>query len=225
MFLMVYALDARNHGDSPHEEDFDYPLMAEDVKYFMSLQSIPEAVIIGHSMGGRTAMYLALTNENLINKLVVVDVSPLRIPRESNDSLDFMAAMIDALKSIPKMSIVQARKEIDLILSKTIPDEGVRQFLLTNLVEKNKNLCWKANLEILIKNFNSGVMKFPSASGSFMKETLFICGEKSSYVKPDEHPQIKTLFPKAEFVTIPGAGHWVHSEKPSEFLETLHNFL
>ncbi|GBO29635.1 Protein ABHD11, partial [Araneus ventricosus] len=163
--------------------------------------------------------------DSLVNKLVVVDVSPLRLPHGSNDSLDFMAAMIDALKSIPKMSIVQARKEIDIILSKAIPDEGVRQFLLTNLAEKNKNLCWKANLEVLLKNFNSGIMKFPSVSGSFMKETLFICGEKSPYVKPEEHPQIKTLFPKAEFVTIPGAGHWVHSEKPSEFLETLHNFL
>ncbi|GIX81024.1 hypothetical protein CDAR_26101 [Caerostris darwini] len=221
----VYALDARNHGDSPHEEEFDYPLMAEDVKYFMSLQSIPEAVIIGHSMGGRTAMHMALTNANLVNKLVIVDVSPGKLPKESKSSVNYMLAMIDALNSIPKLSLVQARKELDTILSKTIPEEGIRQFLLTNLTEKNKNLSWKANLEVLQKKFSSSIMEFPSVSSHFMKETLFICGENSPYVKSEDYPYIKTLFPKAEFVRVPGAGHWVHSEKPSDFLEALHNFL
>ncbi|GFX45888.1 hypothetical protein TNCV_3607491 [Trichonephila clavipes] len=221
----VYALDARNHGDSPHEEDFDYPVMAEDVKYFMNLQSIPEAVIIGHSLGGRTAMYLSLTNESLVNKLVVVDISPVQLPQQSRESADYMLTMKEALNSIPKLSIVQARKEIDSILSKTVPDEGIRQFLLTNLTEKNKTLAWKANVDVLRKKFDSGVMTFPPVSGNFMKETLFICGGNSPYVKSEDIPSIKTLFPKSEILKIPEAGHWVHSEKPSDFLEAVYNFL
>ncbi|GFY46482.1 hypothetical protein TNIN_218081 [Trichonephila inaurata madagascariensis] len=172
-----------------------------------------------------TAMYLSLTNESLVNKLVVVDISPVQLPQQSRESADYMLAMKEALNSIPKLSIVQARKEIDSILSKTVSDEGIRQFLLTNLTEKNKTLAWKANVDVLRKKFDSGVMTFPPVSGNFMKETLFICGGNSPYVKSEDIPSIKTLFPKAEILKIPEAGHWVHSEKPSDFLEAVYNFL
>ncbi|XP_035231249.1 protein ABHD11-like isoform X4 [Stegodyphus dumicola] len=157
----VYALDARNHGDSPHSYEFNYELMSADVKHFMNSQAISSAILIGHSMGGRTAMHLALTEEI-----------------------------------------------------------GIRQFLLTNLHEENKVLKWRANLEVL-SNCYSELMRFPSVLGHYLEDTLFICGEDSPYVKSEDYPQIRILFAKAEFAVIPGAGHWVHSEKPSEFLEIL----
>ncbi|XP_035231247.1 protein ABHD11-like isoform X2 [Stegodyphus dumicola] len=216
----VYALDARNHGDSPHSYEFNYELMSADVKHFMNSQAISSAILIGHSMGGRTAMHLALTEKSLVNKLVVVDVSPISIPQALSSSIDYMTAMKEAIKTVPKLGIVQARKAIDIYLSRSIPEIGIRQFLLTNLHEENKVLKWRANLEVL-SNCYSELMRFPSVLGHYLEDTLFICGEDSPYVKSEDYPQIRILFAKAEFAVIPGAGHWVHSEKPSEFLEIL----
>ncbi|KAG8199736.1 hypothetical protein JTE90_000831 [Oedothorax gibbosus] len=221
----VYALDARNHGDCPHSDKFDYPLMAEDVKNFMTSQSIPEAVVIGHSMGGRTAMLLALTNEPLVNKLIVVDVSPSKMPSQLQFIPGYMREMKKAIAAVSATGLSQGRRAIDKHLSQTIPEASIRQFLLTNLTEKNKMLSWKPNIDVLLEKFDASINMFPAVEGHYSGDTLFICGGDSPYVKTEDHPFIQTLFPKSEFIKIPNAGHWVHSEKPSEFLQAVYDFL
>lgn len=222
----VYTLDARNHGDSPHSSAFSYNLMSEDVKQLMVKESISKAILIGHSMGGRTAMNLALNEKHLVEKLVVVDVSPIKMPESSSVFIPaYMSAMKEAISSVQGLGIIQARKIVNEYLSKSIPEEPIRQFLLTNLLEKDDRIVWKANIDVLEKTFQSEICDFSSFSGCFMEETLFICGGGSPYVKEEDYPSIRRMFPKAEFVVIPGAGHWVHSERPSEFLEVLCKFL
>ncbi|XP_054713758.1 protein ABHD11-like [Uloborus diversus] len=222
----VYALDARNHGDSPHSEQFSYRLMADDVKQFMKSQEISQAVLIGHSMGGRTAMTVALSEKGLVKKLVIVDVSPKKMPRSASAFIpSYMTTMKAAIASIPSVGLVQARKMVDDYLSKYIPEFGIRQFLLTNLVEKDNHIQWKPNIDVLQDKFEQEIIEFPDLSETFTEDTLFICGGDSPYVKEQDYPYIRKLFPKAQFVVIPGAGHWVHSEKPAEFLDTVRNFL
>lgn len=224
----VYALDTRNHGDSPHTDEFNYPLMAYDVEHFMKSSNISQAVVMGHSMGGRTAMYLALCKPELVERLIIVDVSPCDMPEDTSSVIPgYFKAMKEAMRGIPLgTSITQARKLAERHMSQTIPEKGICQFLLTNLTEgTNNNFEWKANLDVLEKTFESGVRSFSIPNGYYNKETLFICGGNSPYVRESDHASIKEVFPKAEFIYIPGAGHWVHSEKPSEFLVVINSVI
>lgn len=222
----VYLLDARNHGDSPHTNNFSYNLMCEDVKHFMHSQAIPSAVFVGHSMSGRTVMKLALTEKEMVDKLVVVDVSPIKMPKSSSVFIPaYMVAMKESIASLNNIGIVQARKLVDEYLAQSIPEVSIRQFLLTNLVEKDNKIQWKPNIDVLHKTFQSEICDFSQFVGYYLGDTVFICGKDSPYVKEEDYSPIRELFPKAEFIIIPGAGHWVHSEKPSEFLKAICNFL
>ncbi|XP_015596542.1 protein ABHD11 [Cephus cinctus] len=222
----VIAIDGRNHGDSPHSPEVSYAAMAEDVVHLLKDLEIPKAVLVGHSMGGGTMMYTALNNPELVEKLVVVDFSPVG----TSPSLLSMTKIFQAMKSVSldgNVSLSKARKMIDEQLSSSIRSLPLRQFLLTNLVEaETGKYKWRINLPALEKNFAKQIAVFPKVNGKrFDGSTLFLGGADSDYIRIEDHAAIGKLFPNAKFHYIAGAGHWVHADKPTEFLDILTSFI
>lgn len=214
----VYIIDLRNHGRSPHAEPFDYPTMAADLQTFMESHWIYKAHIIGHSMGGKVAMQLALDYPDMVTKLVVVDIAPKTYA--SGHDLIFDALLGLDLKNIKN------RKEADAALKVKIPDFGVRQFLLKNL-SKNKTSGfyeWKMNLPVIHDSYDK-ILENLDTDDTFDDETLFIKGEKSDYIQDDDLSLLQTYFPDAVLKTVKDAGHWVHAEQPEALLEMVGDFL
>ncbi len=213
----TFALDARNHGRSPHSDQFDYQVMVEDVAEFMAQHNISSASLIGHSMGGKTAALLALLHPELVEKLIVVDIAP-RSYKTHHDQV------LEALTSIYLNAFI-FRKDIDEALAKKVPDVPVRHFLMKNL-ERNESggFRWKMNLEIIEKNYSRINEELPREM-QFKGPALFIRGDRSDYIQMDDLPLIGQLFPMAELVTIKDAGHWVHVNAPEEFLSKVMEFL
>ena len=212
----VYLVDQRNHGQSPHTEDFDYRLLTEDIENFLSSNSIVDPIVIGHSMGGKTAMNLAVKRPDLISKLIVVDIVPKSYPVHHDHILDGLEAI-----DLNKLS---SRMEADQILSKFIPESEVRQFLLKNLSRKTEGgFEWKINLKA-IENHIEEIGDGMQYAGKFEKPTLFIKGAKSNYYSVGDEELIKSIFPKTTFSTL-DTGHWVQAEKPQEFAQTVLSFL
>ncbi|MFN0176915.1 MAG: alpha/beta fold hydrolase [Saprospiraceae bacterium] len=213
---LVVTPDLRNHGRSPHVPTHTYPEMAEDLRVFMEEKWMFHASLIGHSMGGKVAMQLALTQPDMVEKLVVVDMEPGQADDNHSD-------IIKALLGLD-LSKLTLRSEAEAYLAERIPDFGTRQFLLKNITrDNNGKFSWKMNLSILWEYF--GDILAPVTGEPFQKPALFIRGSRSDYVKDGDWEQIKLLFPNAELVTIEGAGHWVHADKPKELLEVLKGFL
>jgi pimeloyl-ACP methyl ester carboxylesterase len=213
---LVVTPDLRNHGRSPHVPAHSYPEMAEDLRQFMEAHWMFSANLIGHSMGGKVAMQLALTYPDMVERLVVVDIDPG--PAEDNHSSIFRTLLA---MDLSKMS---TRTEAEAYLSDHIPDRGTMQFLLKNITrEDDGRFTWKMNLPVLWKHFPD-ILAGVSGT-SFEKPCLFIRGGNSNYIKNEETTLIKSLFPQVEFVTIEGAGHWVHADKPNELLSVLKGFL
>lgn len=212
----VITPDLRNHGRSPHAREHNYPLMANDVRALMESLWVFSSAVIGHSMGGKVAMQLALEHPDLVERLVVVDIEPGKA--EDNHS-----GVFDALMSMD-LSKMASRQDAEAYLSDRIPDHGTRQFLLKNITrEENGSFSWKMNLNALWKNYPNILA---AVSGEpYRKPALFVRGGRSDYVKDAEIPHIKALFPLAEVVTIPDAGHWVHADKPAELMQVLEGFL
>lgn len=223
----VYAVDIRNHGESPHSTDFNYQYMAEDLICFLREMNIKKSLLVGHSMGGRITMLVALNKPELVEKLIAVDVSPFNIPDNFNNTIfQYLKVMQLSIKQLPSgISLSKARQFIDKCLSTVAPNIEIRQFLLTNLVEINKEVKWRCNLDVISENFITGVSNFPLPIAEYNEDTLFICGEKSPYVLKSDHDKIRNVFPKARFTYVMEAGHWVHSEKPIEFLRILTEFV
>jgi pimeloyl-ACP methyl ester carboxylesterase len=226
----VYALDLRNHGRSPHSETFHYGAMAEDIKNFMSEHRLDSAYLLGHSMGGKAAMQVALTYPHLVEKLVVVDVAPRRyasahacVP-EGRTSACRHDDILDAMCSL-NLKEIATRQQADLEIGKRIPNFALRQFILKNLSRTDSgSLKWKVNLSIIRKHYPE-IADDITARGKFDKPSLFIKGGGSSYIVQADEPRIKRLFPHSKIVTIHGAGHWVHAEKPDEFANVVLRFL
>ena len=213
----VYIIDQRNHGRSPHEETFNYAAMAEDLQAFMESHWIYEAHIIGHSMGGKTAMQFALTYPDLVNQLVVVDIAPKAYEGGHQ-------AIFEALFSLD-LSTITNRKEADAALLDRIPDLGVRQFLLKNLSnDKKGGYKWKMNLPVIYKNYEQ-ILAALENQETFDRPTLFIRGGKSDYIQEEDLSQIKTFFPAAELATVAEVGHWVHAAAPTALLTLVNAFL
>jgi esterase len=212
----VFALDARNHGRSPHSDEFNYPAMAEDVQSFMHEQGISSAHLLGHSMGGKTAMQLALTRPELVEKLVVVDISPRAYGRQHN-------AIFDALYSLD-LTAFTTRGQIDEALAQRIPSAAVRLFLMKNLKRNADNsFAWKMNLEVIHRHYDevNAAIDLPS---QFANPALFVKSNTSGYVGEDDEPQIRTMFPRSTIVGF-DTGHWVHAEAPEEFIRLVSDFL
>jgi len=213
----VFALDQRNHGQSPHSTEMAYPLMAADVDNFLAARGLDSAGVIGHSMGGKTAMQLALSFPQRVQRLVVADIAP----RAYAPAHDKIFAALQAL-DLPKF---QNRSDIEAALALEIPDLVVRRFLLKNLGRTPAGgFFWKINLPNIAENY--GRLREPVAGSTpFTGPALFIRGGKSNYVRPEDEPLIHKWFPSARIETIPEAGHWVHADRPEEFLGLVGDFL
>ncbi len=213
----VYILDQRNHGRSPHRDEISYPIMAEDLRDFMESNWIYKSHIIGHSMGGKTAMQFALEYPDMVDKLVVVDIAP-KAYRGGHE------AIFEALLEIDLLAI-ENRKQAGDLLAVKIQDLAVRQFLLKNLTRsKSGNYKWKMNLEALHRQYQD-LLAGIDLDAHFSGPTLFLRGAQSAYISKDDEPAIQEKFPQAGIVSIEGAGHWVHAEAPKPFFDALQSFL
>jgi esterase len=214
----IYLIDQRNHGRSPHTEAFDYTLLAEDLHDFMENNWIYKARIIGHSMGGKTAMQFALEYPDMVEKLVVIDIAP-------KNYIGGHEVILETLQSID-LTTIKERKEVENLMAERITDAGQRQFLMKNLSrdEKTGQYEWKMNLSSLVQNYQK-IIDNIQLSSIFKGETLFVRGEKSDYVLDSDEPILKAFFPNSQLHTIPNAGHWVHADQPKLLLEVLNVFL
>ncbi len=213
----VLALDLRNHGRSPHSDVFNYRVMASDVVEFMQEQGFPSAYVLGHSMGGKTAMQMALTFPERVDKLVVVDIAPKAYPPEQDE-------ILQALLSIDPAAF-RKRKDVVDSLARQIPDLALRQFLLKNLErEESGGFRWRLGLDEIQRNYPE-IIEAVQGDRPFRKPTLFIRGELSNYIGEEDIPSIKGLFPFSKIVTVPRVGHWVHSEARRRFARLVIAFL
>lgn len=213
---LVITPDLRNHGRSPRLPTHSYPEMAEDLKIFLENHWVLSSTLIGHSMGGKVAMQFALDHPDMVEKLVVVDIAP-------GPAMDQHSGIYKALLDLDLRKIT-SRKEAEDYLEKHIGDLGTRQFLLKNISRHSDgSYHWKMNLPVLWKEYPrilAGISGTP-----FDKPTLFIRGGQSEYIKDSDFALIQSLFPQATVVTIEGAGHWVHADKPEELLDKVRRFL
>lgn len=215
-YYSVYCLDLRNHGASPHDEDVSLPAMAHDLLDFMMEQNIPSASIMGHSLGGKVAMQLALNHPEKIDKLILGDIAPVKYPHHHS-------RIFEGLRAVP-LDQISSRKEAGLILKDYVEEAGVRLFLLTNLVRAEAGgFRWRVNIEALEKNYDH-IAAAPEGR-PFHGPTLFIRGQLSHYITDENRPGLERLFPNADMATIAEAGHWLHAEKPQEFSTLLLDFL
>jgi len=211
----VVALDLRNHGASPWDAAMDYPAMAADVAETMDGLGIPRGAVIGHSMGGKVAMALALAAPARVAGLVVADIAPVAYPPA-------LRGHVAAMRSLPLRPGL-GRREADAALATAVAEPGVRAFLLQNL-RTGENPGWRLNLEAIDAAMHA-IEAFPPFAGTFEGPVLVLAGERSDYVRPEHRPAIRALFPTAEFATVPRAGHWVHAENPEGFLALVEAFL
>lgn len=243
----IVTYDARNHGTSFHCDTMSYPEMSSDLIGLIREHHHPEGsvnsgggvILMGHSMGGRTVMYTALAHPHIVKKLIVVDVSPCNVDFSTMDATSWnMAHFFHAMRSVKflqpsesaaadskgqKWSISRARQDADRQLSLRIHDAGIRQWLLMNMVQHpdTKEVGWRHNLDAIQTAFESDIRTFPAMEADITYDgpTLFVGGSESEYIPVSDHPEILERFPSADFQYIEGAGHWVHAQKPSEFLD------
>ncbi len=211
----VYVLDMRNHGLSPHAEEMDYPLMAADLLAFIDQQNLQLVSLLGHSMGGKVAMWFALNWPERVENLVVADISPVSYQHSFNHT-------INALRSLP-LAQISNRKRADEVLSAEIPELSYRQFLLQNLQLKDGEYSWRINLDYFYHTADN-IIAFPDTTDivPYQGKVLFIMGGKSNYLDKDA---IDALFPTASLVLLKDAAHWLHIDKPAEFIEKIVDFL
>jgi esterase len=218
--LRVVSVDLRNHGRSFHSPEHSYALMAQDVLALLEHLAIDPAhlTVLGHSMGGKVAMTLALGYPARLAQLIVLDIAPRFSNMEHQDDI------IAGLQSVD-LSTIQNRQQAEAALVPRIPQLGVRQFLLKNLYRREDNsFAWRINLPALVENL-AAVGEEIAAAQPFLKPTLFIRGGKSDYITADDKlHSIPALFPNSQVATVPDAGHWVHAEKPDEIFGLVKNF-
>jgi pimeloyl-ACP methyl ester carboxylesterase len=213
----VFLVDQRNHGQSPHAPEHDYVSMADDLREFLTDHNLSDAVLVGHSMGGKTVMQYAMMYPGTFRKLVVVDIAPRFYPIHHADIIrGFNAIDLTTLKS---------RNEADKVMSQYEPSLAVRQFLLKNLYRNEQGqFAWRINLPLIERELH-GIGDDLTNTTVVTSPTLFIRGGKSPYISDDDIPAIHLMFPYATVATIEGAGHWVQAEKPDEFVAMLMRFV
>ena len=211
-YFRVILVDLRNHGHSEWSDEFSYELMAQDVLALCEELNLENLLLVGHSMGGKVAMRIAQIRPELLEKLVVVDMGVKRYPMHHEHILTGIHAV--------QLTNVGSRKEAEEQLNPWIESPGVRQFLLKNLYWKEKGeLAWRINVAVLEREMDEILAALPE--GEVFVPTLFIRGEFSNYITDEDIPEIEQQFVDSEFVTISDAGHWVHAEAPTAFLEAL----
>ncbi|MCH6235274.1 alpha/beta fold hydrolase [Cognataquiflexum rubidum] len=213
----LYLVDQRNHGDSPHSEDWNYQVMAEDINELMETEGIESAYLMGHSMGGKTVMAFALQYPRKVKKLIVADIAPRYYPLHHH-------VILEGLNAIP-MDQIKSRKDADDILSGYIKNMGIRQFLLKSLGRDEKGgFEWKINLKTITEKIEI-VGEEIDSDHSFDNPTLFMGGENSDYIKESDKSDISRLFPNSNIIHLKNAGHWLHAEQPGAVIETVRAFL
>ncbi|CAM4216288.1 alpha/beta fold hydrolase [Zobellia nedashkovskayae] len=213
----VHLIDQRNHGKSFWSDDFDYDLLSEDLKNYLEAHQLENAIIIGHSMGGKTAMQFACSYPTLVKKMIIADIGPKFYPPHHQTIIDGLNAL--------NLNEIKSRNEADSELGKYITDFGTRQFLLKNLywVEKGQ-LGFRFNLKVLSKKMNE-IGENIGATDFYNGPVLFLRGDRSEYIMPNEISEFRKHFPAAEMETIDNAGHWLHAENPKQFFEKSMVFL
>lgn len=215
--FQVHLIDQRNHGRSPHSEVFNYTELAKDLKEYIEYHDLKNVILIGHSMGGKTAMTAAALFPHLIEKLIVVDIAPKYYAPHHQEILKGLAAVNNAT--------LDSRGEADEVLSQYVSEQAVRMFLLKNLFWKEKNrLGLRLNLAVLAEEIEELGQALPKQY-TYSKPTLFIKGAKSNYISPEDHGLIEQHFPHAKIVSVPRAGHWVHAENKKGFYEEVMSFI
>ncbi len=216
--FQVFTIDQRNHGLSPHSDEWTYEAMADDLKEFISEHQLKDPILLGHSMGGKTVMFFQLKYPDIAKKIIVADIAP-RAYEAHHDSV------LKALNAVD-FSVIKTRKEAEAIMNEYIPDFGTKQFLLKNIYWKdnaNNVMDWRFNLKVIDKEYSNVGVEVPDSSSNI--ETLFMNGEKSNYITEKDLPDIEKRFPNYKLVTIKDSGHWIHAEKPNEFFEAVMEFI
>jgi pimeloyl-ACP methyl ester carboxylesterase len=211
----VIALDLRNHGASPHAEGMGYRDMAADVAETLAALGALPAAVIGHSMGGKVAMALALTRSEVVARLLVADIAPVANPPRFHPLLAAMRGM--AIR--PGMT----RGEVEAALAAAVPEKGMRGFVVQNFVPGERP-HWKVGLDEIIAGLDD-ILGWPGFDTTYDGPALFLAGERSDYLLPEHRPGIRAMFPRARFVTLKGAGHWVHADNPEGFIGVAEAFL
>lgn len=214
----VFTLDQRNHGLSPHSEEWTYEAMANDLKEFIDVHHLQKPVLLGHSMGGKTVMFFEMMYPGIADKIIVADMAPRAYPSHHDD-------VLKALNSVD-FSEVNTRKDVEAKLNEHISDFGTKQFLLKNVYWKesaDKQMDWRFNLKTLTEKYDNIGVAVPN--GSSTTATLFIRGERSNYITEQDFADIQKRFPGYQLATISGAGHWVHAEKPEDFFNVVMAFI
>lgn len=213
----VFAVDMRNHGDSPWSDEVGYEAMASDLAAFIDRHADGRADLIGHSMGGKAAMMLALKAAHRLRSLIVADIAPVAY---DHSHLGYLKAMRGV-----DLSAVARRADADAALAPLIPEAPLRGFILQNLVLGGDGPRWRLNIAAIERSL-SALMGFPAPDGAkFEGPTLFLRGGASDYVAPTSETVIRDLFPAARIETLPGAAHWLHAEQPDQFLAATTAFL
>ena len=212
----VLSPDLRNHGRSPHSAEMSYPAMAADLAALLDREGLAEATLVGHSMGGKAAMALALTRPQRVSALVVVDIAPVAYDHDQG-------AILEAMEAVD-LEQVASRGDADRQLRDAVPEAGVRQFLLTNLERADGAWRWRLPLGILARAMPS-ILDFPELGSPYPGPALFLHGAASDYVQPRHQETIRRRFPEARLQALEGVGHWVHAEAPDAFETALREFL
>ncbi|MGB0961006.1 MAG: alpha/beta fold hydrolase [Halocynthiibacter sp.] len=211
----VVAVDMRNHGESPWFSSHSYHDMARDLAEIIAEHG-GKMDVLGHSMGGKAAMVLALTRPELVDRLIVADIAPVAYEHSQMHVLEAMRAV--------DIAEVTTRKSADSALAAHLEDAGTRAFVLQSLDLKSDPMMWRLNLDVLAK-YMPDILSFPDIAGQFDGTTLFLNGANSEYVKSEYRPKIKAFFPNSHFAKLPETGHWLHAEKPREFAASVDLFL
>lgn len=213
----VFLPDQRNHGLSPHSDEFDYHVMAEDLMEFINSHQLKDVIILGHSMGGKVAMFFATKYPDKFEKLIVVDIAPRAYPVHHQTILKALGAV--------KINEIDSRKEAEDQMKPYIADFGIRQFLLKNLKRNDQDgFEWKLNLSVISRNIER-IGEAVNDSRPVSKPVLFVGGEKSDYITEEDSASIKKIFPQSKIVMISDAGHWVHAEQPEQLYREVTDFL
>ncbi len=212
----LYLVDQRNHGDSPHGDEWNYKVMVEDLKELLDQEGLEKVFLMGHSMGGKTAMNFALQYPERVEKLIVADIAPRYYQVHHQIILKGLNAI--------DLKTIKSRKEADDILAQYVPELGIRQFLLKSLGRDSDGFVWKINLPVITKNIEE-VGKALEEGNLYDGPTLFLAGENSDYIQQSDLAEMGEFFPNYEVEFISGAGHWLHAEQPELVIEEVLKFL
>ncbi len=217
--LHVFTIDQRNHGLSPHSDEWNYQVMATDLKQFIDEHQLQNPIILGHSMGGKTVMFFEAQFPNVAKQLIIADIAPKAYEPHHD-------AVLKALNAVD-FSDINTRKQAEEILGQYLTDFGTKQFLLKNIYwreDESKQMAWRFNLATITKEYNNIGVSAPTDLHS-STPTLFIRGEKSNYILDSDLADIRSKFTNYTLETIANSGHWVHAEQPEAFFNSVQKFI